>query len=71
MDQQGVEVVRRLQHERGTFGRIAQIGRESGVTPRTLYLLMSGKREPSAATSDKLAAYFKKADKKLAKQVAQ
>lgn len=70
MNQQGMEVVARLQSERGTYGRIAQIGKESGVTSRTLYLLMSGKREPSASTLDKLVAYFKKVDKKLAKEGA-
>lgn len=71
MNQQGFEMVRRLQDERGTYGRIAKIGKESGVTARTLYLLMSGKREPSASTLDKLTAYFKKADKRAAKEVAQ
>lgn len=64
MNDQATQVVQRLQHERGTYGRIAQIAKDSGVTSRTLYLLMAGKRAPSAPTLDKLSAYFKKADRK-------
>lgn len=64
MNEQALKLVRRLQDERGTYGRIAQIAKASGVTARTLYKLMANEHAPSITTIDKLATYFRKEDRR-------
>ena len=66
-DLQGI--IRRLTQAKTQRGRLTQIAIGSGVSYRTIYSLMHD-ADPvaSAATMDKLSAYFKKIDKKLARE---
>lgn len=68
MSQELQGIVTRLTEAKTQRGRLKQIAGASGVSYRTIYSLMHDQPPvASAATVDKLTAYFKKADKKLAK----
>lgn len=67
MSEQLQELQRRLFAAKEQRGRLTEIAAGAGITYRTLYAVMQPDCKPSAATVDKLSAYFKKADKKLAK----
>lgn len=67
--QNEVEYLRgRLADARKVRGRIAQIGRAIEVDRRTLDKLSDPSHTPHANTIDKLLAYFRKLDKKAAKE---
>lgn len=67
MNQQLNEIVSRLRDAKQHRGRLTQIAAESGVSYRTIYTIMLG-CVPSVTTSDKLAAYFTKLDRKAKKE---
>lgn len=54
----------RLRKENQTRGRLAEVARATGVSPRTLYNVVHSEQNLHLATLDKLSAFFKKADKK-------
>lgn len=54
----------RLRKENQTRGRLAEVARATGVSPRTLYNLVHSDQNPHLATLDKLTTYFKKSDRK-------
>lgn len=58
----------RLRQENMKRGALAVVASGSGVSSRTIYNVMHSPGDPHIATVDKLAAYFKKVDKKLAKE---
>lgn len=59
------ELVEKLREAKKERGRLSQIAADSGISYRTIYgLLIAEDPVASARTSDKLAAYFKKADRK-------
>lgn len=69
MNQELQGIVKRLREAKEQRGRLKQIATGSGVSYRTIYSIMN--IEPpiaSAATMDKLAAYFQKADRKAKKE---
>lgn len=71
MNQDLQGIVNRLAEAKEQRGRLTQIAAGSGVSYRTIYsLLHAAAPVASAATVDKLLAYFKKADKRAAKEVA-
>lgn len=65
------DIIRRLNEAKERRGRLAVIAAESRISTRTIYGLMHDETpKATARTIDKLADYFKKADKKLAKESA-
>lgn len=61
-------IINRLSEAKTQRGRLTQIANGSGVSYRTIYSLMhAASPVASAATVDKLSAYFKKADKRASK----
>lgn len=73
MNDQLQQVRARLKKASHTHGELTAIAGGSGVSSRTIYNLMNKSDcNPNLATLDKLAAYFKKADRKArpAKELA-
>lgn len=62
-------IINRLNEAKQERGRLTRIAADSGISYRTIYAVMIGTK-PSLGTVEKLAAYFKKIDKKLAKEGA-
>lgn len=54
----------KLEEARKERGRIAIVARETCTDRRTVLAILGNRREPQAATIDKLSAYFKKADRR-------
>ena len=70
MNEQLQAVKARLKKASLQRGELSAIASQSGVTTRTIYNLMHDVGRPNLATLEKLAAHFKKTDKKLAKETA-
>lgn len=58
-------VRRKLTEARTERGKFAQVARDTETDARTMRTLLDGSRAPNKATVNKLAAYFKRADRKL------
>lgn len=58
------DVRKRLDEAGKERGRLALVATGSGVPYRTIYNIMRDKSTPNATTVDKLAAYFKKEERK-------
>ena len=71
MNQQLQDIQRRLILAKEQRGRLTQIAKETSISTRTLYSTMKPDATPSAATLDSLTAYFKKLDRKFAKEATQ
>lgn len=54
----------RLIEARAKHGELMRIANESGVTYRTLFNVIRGVRGTKAETVDKLAAHFRRADRR-------
>lgn len=63
------EIIKRLTEAKAERGRLTRIASDSGISYRTIYAILIG-ATPSLGTVEKLTAYFKKLDKKLAKEGA-
>lgn len=70
MNEQLQSVLDRLVKAKEERGRLSKIAAASGISYRTIYGMMQGGQTPSASTVDKLAAYFKREDKKASKEAA-
>lgn len=63
------KMVDKLHEAKQQRGRLSQIAADSGVSYRTIYGLMHTESPvASARTFDKLAAYFKKVERRIAKE---
>lgn len=69
MNEELQKIVKRLNEAKQTRGLLTRIATDSGISYRTIYAVMVGAK-PSLGTVEKLSAYFKKQDKKLAKEGA-
>lgn len=67
MSEQLKEILARLKDAKEQRGRLTEIAAGAGITYRTLYAVMQPDCKPSAGTIDKLAAYFKKLDRRAGK----
>lgn len=69
MNDQLLDIRKRLNDASTERGRLTRIAAESGISYGTLYSVMHKEdKQPSAATVDKLAAYFKRAARATAKE---
>lgn len=66
MSEELIKLRARLEEASKQRGTLAQIALATSVTSRTIYSVMRAQHEPNASTISKLAAYFKKADRKAA-----
>lgn len=61
-------VLDRLTQAKAERGRLTQIAAATGISYRTIYGMMHAKQRPTATTIARLLNYFKKIDRKAAKQ---
>lgn len=64
MSDQLQAVLMRLTSAKEARGELTRIAHETGISYRTIYGMMNGEQTPTVATIGKLAAFFKREDRR-------
>lgn len=64
MSDQLQSVLSRLASAKEARGELSRIAHETGISYRTIYGMMNGQQTPTATTVGKLAAFFKRDDRR-------